>query len=317
LYVARRYLEAHGVGVQLLDRALDQKPPAGVLVLAFPWQRLGEMSLSGVTWHLQQGGTVVVAYAGEAFDPGETRALEALGLQTRELRGDPPLHPLRWREYMREEWSLVADPGAERPALNVRATHLAPRPSAAAEILYRNPAGTPMAFVEPRGRGRLIVLPVDALSNARIAEAGNADLLESLAQALPRDWTFDEYHHGLVAAVALDDQSRAGVVDLILLHLCLFYGLAVWAMTRRFGPAWHEAPVASGSAAALLLDLGGLHQRLGHHAEAALRLVERARELDPRCRLPEGLGQKVNDGPGLLRVARAVARAQGWTGRQR
>lgn len=316
LYAARKYLEARGAEVRLLDGPLDEAAEPGVLVLAFPWQRLDPLErFVGVTRHMQRGGTVLLAYTGEGLDVAEAIALQALSIRRRTLRGDPPLNPLRWRRFAGEEWSLAPPPGALLTRLRVRAPRRAPEPTAAAEVLYRSDDGTPLAFREPRGRGQLVVLPADALSNARLEQEGNADLLESLWRTLGPRWSFDEYHHGLVAPLAPGDSRRQRVVDLLLVHLAILYTLAVLAVARRFGPAWVEAPVTTGSAASLLLGLGGLHQRLGHHRDAAARMLERARELDPRLRLPAGLEHEVRDAEGLMRVARAVARAQAGRGR--
>jgi hypothetical protein len=316
LFAARRYLEARGAEVHLLDRPLDEAAEPGVLVLAFPWQRLDpEQRFVGVTRHMQRGGAVLLAYTGDGLDVAEAIALRALSVRRRTLRGDAPLHPLRWRRFAAEEWSLAPQPGAPPTRLRVRAPRRAPEPTAAAEVLYRSDDGTPLAFREPRGRGQLVVVPVDALSNARLEEQGNADLLESLWHGLGPRWTFDEYHHGLTAPLAPGDTRRQRVVDLLLLHLALLYLLGVLAVARRFGPAWEEAPVSTGSAAALLLGLGGLHRRLGHHRDAAARMLERAREVDPRIRLQPGLEHEAEDAEGLVRVARAVARAQAGRGR--
>jgi hypothetical protein len=64
---------------------------------------------------------------------------------------------------------------------------------------------------------------------------------------------------------------------------------------------WSDPPVRSGSAATFLRGLGALHQRLGHEREAAVLLVARARELDPR--IPE----RDPAGAGLLSLAQALA----------
>jgi hypothetical protein len=68
--------------------------------------------------------------------------------------------------------------------------------------------------------------------------------------------------------------------------------------------------VVTGSAGSFLLGLGALHNRLGHHAEAARRLLERTRELDRNLILPDGLDRRANSaGPReLVELAREVAR---------
>lgn len=179
LLAARRYLESRGAQVRLLDRALDtdlEGAQPGLVVLAFPWQRLDPgQGLLGARLHMQRGGSVLLAYSGDWLDPGESLALEALSLRSRVVRGDPPLNPLRWRRFANQEWSLAPEPGDARAPLRVRAPSRAPVASAAAQVLFRGEDGTPLAFREPRGRGQLVVVPADALSNARLDQAGNAE----------------------------------------------------------------------------------------------------------------------------------------------
>ncbi len=185
-------------------------------------------------------------------------------------------------------------------------------------VLFRAEDGTPAVFVEPRGRGRMVVLPADAFSNARLGASGNADVLERLRGWLGGRWVFDEFHHGLTAPATATDPGPRRALDVYLLHLVLAYALVVFALARRFGPPWHEPAVASGSAAGLLTGLGRLHDRLGHHRAAALILLERARELDPRLRLPAELRREADrvDASGLVRLGRAVAAAQAATRRE-
>lgn len=313
---ARRYLEGRGCQVGLRDRSLETTPPPGVLVLTFPWQRLdlGE-SFLGLHHHLARGGTVLLALSGDRLGFGEERLLGELGFGSRTVRGEPPLHPLRWREHMRAEWRLTPV-SAGVPSVRISAPDRVARAGPDAQVLFRGENGVPAVFAESRGRGRVVVLPADALSNARLREAGNADLLETLRVWLGDRWTFDEYHHGLSAPEAGTVARPSRAMDVYLAHLGLAYVLALLALARRFGPAWREPPVVSGSAASLLVGLGALHDRLGHHAAAARLLLERARELDPRLRLPAGVERGTSaDGGGLVRLARAVGRAQSRTGR--
>ena len=67
--------------------------------------------------------------------------------------------------------------------------------------------------------------------------------------------------------------------------------------------------MVTGSTGSFLLGLGALHHRLGHHAEAARRLLERARELDPGADLPADLDRRAaTAGPReLVELAREVA----------
>lgn len=308
---ARLYLEARGVEVALLDRPLDRFPDKGVLVVAFPWQ-LGMLIDGGEVLrnHLRRGGDLVVAYSGEATNVAEMIALDTVAGEPKEVR-EPPVAPWAWRRFVEEEWELRPEKGWEqaRP-VRVWAPRFLPEVPKDAQVLFRGPGGEAVVFAFRSLGGRVVVLPTDALANARLAGEGNADLLETLAARLGGGWTFDEYHHGLVAADAVDSTVPGAVVDLLLVQLLLLYGFAAWALARRFGPAWEEPPVIAGSTAAFLRGLGALHHRLGHHRDAALLLLRRARELDRDLAVPETMERRAMnaDAGDLLALARSLAR---------
>lgn len=307
---ARRYLEERGCRVALVDHDLDAAAGAGVLVLAFPWQHVGfDDPSSGIDRHLQAGGTIVFAYSGRPFDGAESAAAEALELAWEEPRQRPPLSPFRWREYAAEEWLLAPEPSLSASLRTVRiaAFRRVPRAPEGATVIVRDPKGRPAAFVFSRRRGRVVALPADAFSNARLGQPGNADLLETLRQDLGDAWSFDEFHHGLRPPLTTAETGPQRVLLLLLLQLAFAYVLVVLAVARRFGPSWSEPVVASGSAASFLMGLGVLHHRLRHHREAARLLLARARELDPRVPLPDGAEDHGDD---LLGLARRVGEAQ-------
>ncbi len=308
---ARRYLEARGVEVALLDRPLQQFGNRGVLVLTFPWQ-LGGITDGGEALrdHLRRGGDLVVAYSGELGSLPEWIALDLVAGEPREVR-TPPLTPWAWRRFYREEWELRPTDalGSARP-LRIGAPRFLPAAPKEAQVLYRGPEGEAAVFALRQLGGRIVVLPADLFANARLGGDGNADLLETLVARLGRRWTFDEYHHGLVAAGAAESAVPGPVVDLLLAHLALLYLLTAWVLARRFGPAWEEPPVIAGSTASFLLGLGGLHHRLGHHHHAAQSLLRRARELDRDLAVPEAMERRAAnaDAGDLLDLARALAR---------
>jgi hypothetical protein len=326
---ARRYLEARGAEVRLLDRppgAGGRAEAGGVLVEVFPWRPAAALNARGggagggraaaLRRHVAAGGDLMIAYSG-GYDPTEDAALEALGLGLRPLRDEPPLAPAAWWRDARLTWRLPpevqsAAAAGDEPAgvLELPAPRWAPWAPAGAEVLYRSPEELPVAFALRRGRGRIVVVPAVALANASLADAGNADLLEGLLDALGRRWAFDEHAHGLAAPAAAGGRGPGLAFDLVIAHLVLLYLLAALALGRRFGPPWREAPAAAGSAAAFLLRLGALHDRLGHHGQAARKLVERWRELYPRQPPPEALARSAEDADaaGLVAVARALAR---------
>jgi len=322
---ARKYLEARGAQVTLWREPLDRFSGRGTLVVTFPWQHGATYEAADlITEHLQRGGDVVLAWSGTANNAGEVLALEGLGLDLQEVR-QAPLGPFAWRKFVREEWDLrpedakgrgfplsrVDESAGGRGGQGVRVLRVwAPRQMPALpanpEVLYRTPTGRPAVVRIRRSRGSLWVLPADALANARLGEAGNADLLELLLARLGKQWTFDEYHHGLVAVEGEGDEAFLRILDLVMIHLAVLYLLAALTLGRRFGPPWREPPVVTGSVGTFLLGLGTLHHRLGHHREAARRLLERTREIAPDLQIPESLARLAADaGPrDLVEVAR-------------
>ena len=317
---ARKVLEARGAQVTLWREPLERFTGTGVLVVTFPWQN-GASAEAGerIDAHLQRGGTVVLAWSGSELNGGEMLALYGLGLPLEEVRKEP-LNLFAWRKFSREEWDLRPGPNSSGSApLRIWAPRSMPElPKMVetenpekAEVLYRTPTGRPAVVRLRRHRGSLWLLPADALANARLGTAGNADLLETLLARSGRQWTFDEYHHGLIAAETEDDGSFSRILDLVLLHLALLYVLAVMTLSRRFGSPWREPPVVTGSVGSFLLGLGALHHRLGHHRDAARRLVERSRELFPDIPLPEELARQAAEAAGpqdLVAVARDLVR---------
>ena len=323
----QRYLIARGARVQLRDRPLTDvaeqaEDDPGVLVLAFPWQLpVSTEELEALGEFLRRRGTVVLAYSGETAGFLETRVLEALDLELFEVRPEPPLAPMRWWAYHNASWSL--EPTAAwavprqtlppQPPVSLQALRTAPEAPHGARALYRLPSGEPLIFDYPLHRGRVIALPASVLSNAHIAEDGNADLLESLHGWLGDDWSFDEYHHGLVAPESIPESTSRFAWDLFIGHLVLIYLLGLATLARRFGPVWREAPVADGSTASFLRNLGVLHRDLSHHGAAAALLVDRARAYDPALPLDAETSERakaVADAGGLVELAREISRAQ-------
>jgi hypothetical protein len=299
---ARKYLEARGAKVTLWREPLDRFSGSGTLVVAFPWQH-GRMidASDSIEDHLQRGGDVVLAWSGGSNNAWEMVVLEELGLTPEEVR-KAPLNPFAWRKFVREEWELK--PGGVRIWAPRQMPELPENP----EVLYRTPAGKPAVVRLQRHRGSLWLLPADALANARLGEPGNADLLEILLARIGPQWTFDEYHHGLVSVEAEGDKTFERILDLVLIHLAILYGLAVLTLSRRFGPAWKEPPVVTGSVGSFLIGLGQLHHRLRHHRDAARRLLERTRELSPGLTIPDDLARRAESaGPqDLVEVARTL-----------
>jgi hypothetical protein len=182
---ARKYLEARGVRVKLLDRPLNGFREGGVLVVAFPWQS-GIPAEAGdpLEEHLRRGGDLVLAYSGEASNPGELVALEGLGLPLQEVR-KVVLNPVRWRRFAREEWDLQPAKGTVGVGqVRVWAPRWAPEIPKEAQVLLRSPKG-PAVVMLPRYRGRIWILPADAFANACAGVWGTGGRSTSIITASP------------------------------------------------------------------------------------------------------------------------------------
>jgi hypothetical protein len=307
---ARRYLEARGAQVTLVDSV--SASTTGVLAIVFPWQRadFGRPAWSFVDDHAGRGGTVIFAYSGRP-DPEESDVASRLGMTGKEGVDEPPLHPLRWREYRMAVSALTAAEGSPGVApLRVATPRVLPTAPVGAHVLFRDERGRAAVFWYPWRQGRVVALPARLFDNAGLEDAGNADFLESLGAGLGPEWSFDEFHHGLASAAAVEADGPGGwALDLFLLQMALVYALAVLAVSRRFGPPWQEPPVVTGSTTSFLRGVGALHHRLGHHRAAGETLVARARQLHPRLELHDAGGGHAG-AEGFLRLAQAVGRAQ-------
>lgn len=316
-FLARRYLEARGVDVELQDRPLSDASlgEARVLVLAFPWQKgLEDGEREALLTFLRRGGTLILAYSADQPSLAEDRVLTALGFETRPGQPAPSLVPWRWWRAQSELWQLEASgdwPADERPAMPPGRIMLAT--PASARVLFHRPQDEQLGVVfdAPLNGGQILALPVDLLSNAFVTRPGNGELLERLRRDLGSSWVFDEYHHGLRDPATTEASFSSFAWDLFFAHLGLIYLLGMLALARRFGPAWRDRHDTTGSTASFLLSLGVLHHQLGHHSTAARLLIERARELDPKRVLETTIADDmVADQRGLLELARRVARAQ-------
>jgi hypothetical protein len=316
---ARAYLEKRGCKVSLLDRPLEQAPEVlegRSLVLVFPWQGFpSREGLDALNRRLGAGGSIVFAYSGQSRSIAEDIVASALGLDLGKVRGPTPLSPRRWYTFVREQWRLKPEKTfASGSALEVviQAPARVPDAPKEAEVFYRGDKEAPAVFSFPRSRGRVIVIPADGLSNARLGNPGNADLLESLRVGLGEGIVFDEYDHGLVARDVIADSGSAPNLDLLLAQLLLLYLVLTWALGRRFGPAWEEPPEIASSTEAFLLGLGALHRQLRHSAPACVRLLLDAESLDPRVQAPPEVRTVAFDAGehAFLGVAKVIARLQ-------
>ncbi|MDY7096097.1 MAG: hypothetical protein SX243_24245 [Acidobacteriota bacterium] len=342
----RAYLEAEGKTVELWDSPPADpsadlpadsttedpeelvEPAAGaVLVTVFPWGR-SALPLETFQDHLRDGGVLLVGYSGDRPGLYEGLLMDLLELDYERTRPKPPLAPMAWRRHVdAEQWLHPATLGAttesrSEPRLGdvqpvkIRALDYAPIPPGDAQQLYLDDGGRALVFSYALLDGRVVMLPAEALSNGRLSEAGNGDLLASLAASFGETWAFDERGHGLLPAEAGVQTLPPLSFDLLPLHLALLYALAVWALARRFGPAWREPRDRGSAAGDFLFALGRLHHQMEHHPTAARLLLERRQALDPRIEIPPTLhrrAEEVAEGQGLVALAGDLAR---WSHRR-
>jgi hypothetical protein len=312
---AKTYLERRGSKVTVSDAPFSSWPSENAVLLAFPLSvSPSKEELDAMRRGVAAGGTLVIAFSGRARAPVEGAILKDLGVEPVRVR-ETPLLPLRWWAAQRATWSLRPDAslGAAARELEIRAPVFVPPAGPDATVLYRGEKDRPAVFVRKSGRGRIVVLPTDAISNGRLSNAAGADLLESLRAGLPEGIVFDEYHHGLRSATAPADSGSVHSLDLLLVELVLIYCAALLALGRRFGPAWEEPVDISGSSAAFLLGLGALHHRLRHGDEASARLAEAAARLDTGMRRwvrPAAADASGTGETAFLDLARAIGRSQ-------
>jgi hypothetical protein len=309
---AHRYLASHGTETTLFDRPLAELRDGEVLILAFPRQlTLAPDGLHAVENHLRKGKVVIYAFSGRGPAFRESFFASWLDVNLLRARGEPPLGPMAWLSFAKQTWQLEPQAelaGAVDPVV-ITAPVLVPEAPSGAQILYRGQNGLPCVYSFTRLSGTILVLPAEALSNSRLADPGNSDLLASLGASLQGEWVFDEYGHGLAPPRSAEERRPQRIFDLLGLHLLLCYLLALLALARRFGPVWHERTVASGSTASLLLSLGRVHDQLGHHNQAARLLWNRAAALDHRLKItPELLEPFLSGRQGLLRLAQRIGK---------
>jgi hypothetical protein len=143
------------------------------------------------------------------------------------------------------------------------------------------------------GRGRMVVVgSASVASNAYLARAGNARLVENLLQAHAPGGRviFDEYRHGFLPGA--HPGRRLPVAVLVLFGQALVWALVfVVSQGRRFGP-----PAAEGGEGgegrdrvAFAASLGGLYARAGARAHALERLEL---ELAERAGCPRAAGEE-------------------------
>ncbi len=312
-----RALEDSGRPVRRFERPLSELPAAdGTLVVAAPlatgWSDDDTRALRH--W-MGQGGRVLLVTSGQEAAPAERALLDAFDLELVDRDADPPLWWPDWRAWRLQTVPVAAREDAQEagwPATaEVRLPAQAPRLKLGAEPLYADGDGGALISKQRWRPGQLVVVAgSSALDNAGIGHGDNLDLALALVDH-GRAVTFDEVHHGHLADPELAASTLVGPLELLAAHLALVYLLAVFALSRRMGPALPPIRDRQGSVARDLEVLARLHRHSGHAAEAGQRLLrlaaERARQRGSHVDLPDDF----NGGEAeLLALARRIGRLQ-------
>jgi len=314
LLAAARYLDATGAPTQRWERPLDELSvdPDASLVLALPMKNgLTEAEQSALTRWRIGGGRVVVLTSGDEPRASDQELLDLLDLFAVDRREEAPLWWFDWKDWATRRERLTSKLGWPSPVV-IQPGAYATRPLEEVEVLYRGPDGDPAVYRwRPSGWGEIVVVDnATALGNRWLGEAENLALLERLFPA-GQPVIFDEWRQGYSAVEVVDADAVLTPSQLLLAHLLLLYGAAIWTLSRPFGPPARDAGVRRGSVSRDLLALASLH-RYGKHAEqAGQRLLELARERAGRRVGELGLPEQFDGGEDeLIALARQVGELQ-------
>ncbi len=314
------YLKKRGIEAIPWERPLAELPRTpGALILAAPFESpVGDSDESAIRSWLNRGGSIVLLTSGDEPELAESRLFEIFRVPAAVVPPPPPLGYLAWRRWCLRDLRLTRSPRAGEGipgAAVVRAGSFRASPNAAARILLEDPAGAPSEFLMHRGKGLVLVVNNASMwANAWIAQEGNLDQVEaSLRLAAPSraPVIFDEWHHGHQVVPATERSTVIGPFELLVAHLLLIYGLALWTLSRPAGPRHGSLSGGAPSVERSLFSLAALHRRAGHATESARLLVASARQLlrdrdgAPAPPLPDAA-----DEPQLLVLARRIGEMQ-------
>ena len=162
----------------------------------------------------------------------------------------------------------------------LRPLRLGPQRREGDEVLVRTAAGEAVAIIRKKGQGEIALVPAELFANGRLYNRGNSQAFEALrARFDATRWTFDEFHNGLTDGPSPEGRRAQRGFYLFLAQAALAYAAFVWAAARSFGPRWPQEAPLSGATSGFLRAVASLHDRLGHHAEAAHFLRTRARDI--------------------------------------
>jgi hypothetical protein len=275
LEAAYRYL-AHRQQVQLLDASFESlSPSTRVLLTALPQARpVEETEQRAVLAWVERGGTLVVLGDHARSLGGVLQGVLDLPVEALRIEGrEPGLSDLG-----RDVKALLDAAARQEPEDQILALPVVTDPllagvqalsvSAGRGFAVRSGPAVPLVVGGDtalmlglsRGAGRIVVLAgADVLTNARLDQAGNLQLLANLGGLGPV--AFDEFHHRPAPAAAAGELARALGPALLAIVLWLLTVVAVGL--RRLGPPRAAPRTPPASTRDYALQLGGLYQRAG------------------------------------------------------
>lgn len=291
------------------DETLDpQRLEERVALVAFPIQRtlLGAEAVLE-SW-VRDGGKLVLTYSGTLLALEEDEFLAGFSVEMEKSLGPNSLSPFRWWRQKRAGEShrleiqsssgshagvseLVTDRVVALPTKGAGCDAIARRTGAfdTRDVAKEpgNAAGVHATVLRcVLGEGEVWLAPTSAFSNARLANAGNLDLLWHLRQRLGSRWTVLEGTSEILLSAVAEERAKntRATLNLMALQLGLLYLGSVLALAWGFGPRWAERKLPPEGHRSFLLGLGALHQKLGGLGDAAGLLHQRWLDYDPLAR---------------------------------
>lgn len=300
--VAREYVGRKGSPTRMRRTPVRAGSLEGVFVTAGSLSsRFSSEETSALQAFVDSGGRWLWGYSraeADLVDGGK------LGVRFRPCRDAAiSIDPVQYRA----EAAGLPHATADSRVVTIRPVRLCPTPQSGDVVLFRSPGGEPVGLIRASGRGEIVVVPDETFSNGRLLNEGNAAALEGLRQRFGDSvpWVFDEHHHGLTEGPSVEGGRARRGFALFLIQSLLAYGLFALASARTFGPQWPEEAPLAGATTPFLRAVAAIHDRLGHHGEAADRLRERAREvLGISVVVPPG--PRMTDRERLMATARAM-----------
>lgn len=310
---AWRYTEAIGVPTERLElplQLLGERPDA-LLVLAMPCQvALSVDEEDALRDFLGQGGTVLVALSGRKPGVCEASVLDLLDVQTTSALLDgllPPFWYQPWREWVADgiTWTPVQD----QAPLVARPGHQRVSALADAQATHADPEGRARILEARRHGGTVLVVDnISVLGNSRFGD-NLAWWHQVLDQHAAGGVIFDDWRHGFSAPDAPEQRRTPWALLALIAHGIGLFGLALYSLSRPWGPPRAPEPAHPRGALQELRDLARWHVR-GRHAKAAGERLAALSRVDAQRRGRSETVEAATDDAGLIEQARQLVQAR-------